>query len=478
MSYRVIILLYLKSISFVLSGQTIGNLTDYLTLLQVEGYESEMAQYQKAMATADYEAFKRGLYPQIRLNAALPQYTRTSSSVVQPNGSIAFQPVYQNIAMISVFAEQAITLTGGTLFFESGLDRFDDFSRKFTLFNGIPIRIGYRQSLVGFNPWKWEKKIAEERKQVADYQYIFELETAKINGINAYFDVLIASTNLRIASSNLTVNEKLLEITNERLSLGKISRDDQLQMEAEYHQARLLQTQSITEQMQARLRMVNLLKAEYRIEDSLHTPVVKPVILPDEAYLIALAINNHPILKERHLVILDQQRNEARLKSELGPQFQVFTALGLAQSGSQVAEIYAQPFNEQQIQASVSVPIVDWGRRKSATQAVRQRIAFEQTNLEYQKEIISSQVKERILEIRELGSRLSILNNLAQIAEDRYQISTERYIAGAIPNTELVFAQRNKDQSLREYLFALRAYYLACHDLQRWTGYPIFLEKE
>ena len=101
--------------------------------------------------------YKSLLKPSLTLRANLPNYNKTSSAIIQPDGTIAFQSIRQANSSVSLFATQAITKTGGTIFLNTDLQRFDDLSSEFKTYNGIPIRLGISQPLFGYNPWKYEK---------------------------------------------------------------------------------------------------------------------------------------------------------------------------------------------------------------------------------------------------------------------------------------------------------------------------------
>ena len=56
-------------------------------------------------------------------------------------------------------AQQNFDLTGGTFFIDTGWVTFAIMAiQEQSQFNGVPIRIGYRQDLLGYNRFKWEKE--------------------------------------------------------------------------------------------------------------------------------------------------------------------------------------------------------------------------------------------------------------------------------------------------------------------------------
>jgi hypothetical protein len=467
---RIVAILIILTLHLHTFGQKIGDLQSYLLEVNEESFGVQMANSTLRFSEANYALFKSQLKPQLSFNSTLPMYTRTSTSITQPNGSIAFQPLYQHLASFTLFVEQPILPTGGTLFVESGFDRFDDLSRNFTLFNGIPFRIGYRQSLIGFNQWKWAKTIEHQRLFTAKKQYTYEVADLQFQAVNTYFDALITQNNFTIAETNKNVNEKLLLIAEERLNFGKISKDEKLQMESEYKQAIMLYAQTLNSVKQAKLNLQTILNKNVEINEVLITPEIFNIQLPSEQTLIEMALDNAPNIPMNKVAIASQKRDASRIKAEMSPTFQVFSTIGLAQSGERAAEVYQRPFNEQQIQASINIPILDWGRRKSAIRASEEQINLLELEGERIKKNLVNLIKLRYIDIQEMQSRLFLQKELIDISEERYKISKERYSAGAILITELVFAQRNKDQALRDYLLSLRDYYLAYYDLKRWTG--------
>ncbi|WP_315819233.1 TolC family protein [Paraflavitalea speifideaquila] len=124
--------------------------------------------------------------PQLVLDGRLPSYSKTYQEILQPNGSIDFQPVKNNNSSLNLSLEQSIAQTGGTIFGTTQLQRFDDFDRKNTLYNGVPYALGYSQPLFMFNSLKWDKRIEPLKYQESRQEYIESMEQIAINASN-YF---------------------------------------------------------------------------------------------------------------------------------------------------------------------------------------------------------------------------------------------------------------------------------------------------
>jgi len=191
------------------------------------------AKFDLSSAGFNFSIYKSGLKPQINATASLPNYAKTSSEIVQPDGTIRFQPITNNNSSIGLQATQNIASTGGTLFLESNLQRFDDFESNEKFYNGAPVRLGIYQPLFGFNPLKWDKKIEPMKLRVAQKKYNADMEQIKIEAADLFFNLLIANEDLNIAISNKTSNQSIFDIAQERFDLGKISQSDLMALQLE-----------------------------------------------------------------------------------------------------------------------------------------------------------------------------------------------------------------------------------------------------
>lgn len=104
------------------------------------------------------------------------------------------------------------------------MQRFDDFDRNNTLYNGIPFAIGYTQPLFRFNALKWGKQIEPLRYEESRQQFIAAMEETSLNVSNYFFDLLLAQINRQIAQTNLANNDTLFQIAQERLALREPQR--------------------------------------------------------------------------------------------------------------------------------------------------------------------------------------------------------------------------------------------------------------
>ncbi|HRI19947.1 MAG TPA: TolC family protein, partial [Panacibacter sp.] len=186
----------------------------------------------------EYKTYKSNYQPQLSLDGILPGYTKSFIEVQQPDGSILFQPIHNNNSSLNLSFSQSIAATGGTVYGTTQLQRFDDFDRKNKLYNGVPFGIGYSQPLFQFNNLKWEQKIQPLKFDESKQAFIESMEDISIKASGYFFDLLLAQVNLQIAETNLNNTQKILLIANEKFDLGKISKNEILQLQLEQLKAK------------------------------------------------------------------------------------------------------------------------------------------------------------------------------------------------------------------------------------------------
>jgi len=460
------------------SGQDV-NLETILKSVYNNSYTSQSAQNQKDIAENAYKFYKSQLKPGLSFRGNLPNFSKTSAPVVQPDGSIAFQAIRQANSSLMLFADQVIPSTGGRIFAMSDIRRFNDFSTNFSQYNGVPIRLGISQPIFGFNPWKFQGQIQESALEESKRNYKVQIEQAFGNATDLYFNVLIAKQSLEIAETNQEINEKLLLITNERLALGKVSRDEKLQLEIELNNAKLAVSQTTT-------------WVDQSIAD-LYTFLGLDIISSETEFEVPEAINNVDINLQKLLSAFKNNRPEfityqkdlaiakfdlAKAKADFGLQADLQASIGLARAGDNFKDVYQDPFDEQQFNLSFTIPILDWGKKKSAMNQIKiQREDIEQ-NYKQQFLELENTIRQRGIRFSRLQNEIELLKDIMDKAEERFTISNDRYMLGDLDITNLTLAQREKDQSMRNYINALKSYWVTYHELRTLTGFDILQNSE
>ena len=463
---------------YVVNAQSKVGFDEVLSQVIQNSYAVKSAGYQKTIAELSYENFNTELKPSINLIGILPNYNKTSFPVIQPNGNLSFQSIRQANSAFQLNASQVISATGGTIFINSSLQRFDDFSTKIKQFNGIPIRAGIIQSF-GYNPWKYEKDIRKSEFLESQLTYNVEIEKALGMAVDLYFNILIANQNLEIAKTNQAVNEKLLKIIEEKLLLGKVSKDEKLQLEIELNNAKFAVSSETSQLEMAIAQLYTFLGLPIpTTEVDFELPLNQSVKMIDIESVISHYKTNRPEILAFQKEILQLNQAMKKAKFDHGLQVNLEASIGLARGADTIEDVYIDSFDDQKFNLTLAFPILDWGKKKTAIKQIKTRQldieeGYKQLFLE-----LESSIRQNASFFIRLQTEIALLKEIMQKGEERFEISNNRYILGDIDITNLTLAQREKDQTKRTYINALKSYWLIYYQLRALSGFDVINNKK
>lgn len=454
-----------------------GNDTLILTLRQVvEMAKSKSIDSKQAIATKQtkywqYRTFRSNYQPQLSLNGTLPGYSKTFLQVVQPDGSIQFQPVHNNNSSLDLSFSQSIAGTGGTISGLTQLQRFDDFDRKNTLYNSVPFGIGYDQPLFQFNQLHWDKKIEPLKFDESKQAYIESMEQIAIKANGYFFDLLLAQVNFQIASTNLSNTLSILRIAKEKFDIGKISRNEILQLQLEQLKAQkaLGIAKRDMEIATLNLRSFTGLQQTDKIELSLPEAVINMQVAADKVLAEAYQNRSDAIAFMRRIAEAD--RDVAKARGDNGLNATLTARLGYSKSAADIPKVYQSPQDQQLVQLTFEIPILDWGRSKSRTKTAQANLQFTKYAVEQDKQIFSQEIVTQVTLFDMMKDQLVLTASADSIASEKYQIAKDRYVLGNLSITDLSIAFQEKDQAKRDYISALRDFWGAYYQLRYLSLY-------
>ena len=446
-------------------------LSQVVALAQQQSIASRQAHTIMDTRYWEWRSFQANLRPQLLLIGNLPDFTRAFQEVVQPDGTVDFQSVTINNSGISLGLSQPIALTGGTIFASTLLQRFDDFDRNKTLYSGQPFAIGFQQPLFAYNALKWDKRIEPIRYRESQMQYVRERENISLRTAGLFFDLLLAQVNLEMAQGNLSSNDTLYKIALEREALGKLSRNDLLQLQLGVLDARKDVASARQELETALLSLRAYTGMQGGTPANLAIPAEIPAITVDEAGALEQAWANRPEVSGFERRRLQAEQAVARARGETGVQASLEVTFGLSNRGAQFSDIYLQPQDYESVRLQFTVPIVDWGRassRRETAQANRElaAAAIEQDRITFEQEV---RTQAKLYNM--LREQFDLSREADAIARERYQIAKERFVLGNLSITDLNLALQEKDRSRRDYIAALRAFWESYYTLRSLTLY-------
>jgi outer membrane protein len=447
------------------------SLQEVVQLSRENSIASKQAVTQKKTNYWQYRSFMADYKPQLSLTGTVPGFKRSYIEVVQPDGTISFEPVSNNNSLLNLSLSQSIALTGGTIYMQQQMQRFDDFARNNTRYNGIPFEIGFQQPLFRFNALKWDRKIQPLKYQEGNQQYVQSLEQVALDATGYYFELLVAQVNLQIAEKNRSNNDTLYKIAQHKLELGKISQNDllQLQMGLLTAQKDLASAQQAAAVASLKLKLYMGTRDERDLELEIPLEANEFAINTQIALDEAFANRSASIGFRRKL--LEAERDVQFAKKENGLNASLNATFGLSNQGNLPRDVYMSPQDREFVELQLTLPILTWGRNKARTEVAKANQEFVQQSVEQDKLTFEQEIFTQVTLLQMLQKQVKLTKLADNIAAERYQIAKERFILSDLSVTDLGIATQEKDIARRDYIIALRGYWQSYYSLRLLTLY-------
>lgn len=426
-----------------------------------------------------HQSFKAGFLPQLSIDASIPNLNRSISPITMPDGSDVFISRSLANSSANLSLSQAVGLTGGRVFINSGIQRIDLIRDSITTsFSTTPVSIGISQPLFGFNSYKWEKQIEPLRYEEGKRQYIEEQENIAMRATRHFFNLLNAQINKEISKTNYSNNDTLFKIAKSRYDLGKIAENELLEMELNYLNSQAGLEQAKIDYQSAMLRFKSYLGLAETDDIELILPLEIPDFKIDVSKAVAEALKNSPNTLSNKKSIIEAERDLAKAKA--GNRFNVnlFAIYGLAQSAYAFSDVYKNPLDQQQLEIGIQVPILDWGISKGKVKMAKSYSEFVKAIVNQDITDFEQEVFLKVLHFNILFNQIEISGKADIVAQKRYEATKQRFIIGNIDIIPLNLAEEAKDLAKQNYISSLRKFWEAYYEIRKLTHYDFQNNKE
>ncbi|WP_026320179.1 TolC family protein [Phocaeicola barnesiae] len=419
----------------------------------------------------EYRSYKAARLPSLSLNLTPAQYYRY---ITQRYDSQADIDVYREQQMFSAAAGlslvQNFDLLGGTFYVDTQLDYLRNFGDvNSTQFSTVPFRIGYQQDLLGFNAFRWDRKIEPLKFEKVKKQFIYNSESVSEEAVNYFFSLAMAQADYRLAEVNLATADTLYAIGEQRQKIAAISQADLLTLKLDKVNARnTLKNAEITRKraMSALATFLNLDKNTYIEIDLPSRP--RYVDIPADRALL-LAKENNPAYLEQRQNVLEAEREVDRTKKESRFNASVNASVGFNQVADNLGAAYRNLLQQDLVSLTVSIPLVDWGVRKGKYNMARNnlnvvRIAARQEEISLEEDVMMT-VKDFNVQ-QDLIASASEALDLAELAYDQ---TRRRFIIGKADISSLTLSLNRQQEAQKNYIQALQNYWLNYYKIRKLT---------
>jgi outer membrane protein TolC len=453
-------------------------LNDVLALAKSQSPDALKAKHRYRSNYWEYRSYKAGYLPSLSMDATIPDVNRSISKVTLPDGSDAFKRRSLTNSSVNMALTKNIGFTGGQLFLSSGVQRMDNFTDStMTSYLSTPINIGFRQPLLGYNQYRWEKKIEPLKYDEAKRQYLEDVEELSITATNLFFELLKAQVNIEINSINQANNDTLFKIAQGRYNLGKIAENELLQMELSLLNSNSELEQSKIDYEAALFKMKSYLgiKDNEKVDLVLPTKLYEIQIDYKTALDQAKANRSDELAFERAKLEAQSAVNKSRAENRFNAN--LYAIYGLTQSAAGFTDVYKNPQDQQQFSIGIQVPILDWGVGKGKVKMAESNYDLVKTTVAQEEVDFEQEIFLKVMDFNMKKSQLLIAAKADTVGEKRFMVAKQRYLIGKIDITELNIAQSEKDVAKKSYFNALQSFWKGLYEMRKLTLFD-FIENK
>lgn len=454
------------------TAQQTLSLQQAIQLAQQNSINAQLNNNNYEIANQTYRLQRAQLFPQINLNANLPGYNSSITSVTQPDGTIQFTTVEQAFSNLGVSLSQKIAATGGTITASSNINRFDRLSGdRTTNFNTQPFVLGLNQPLFRFNETAFGQKAAKLSKLIGEKNFVAQQEQIALDVSTQFYTLLQIQLQLALLQSTKANTDTLLQTAKSKLQLGKIGEEEYLQIQLEQ-----INTTQQLQQVQAnhtiKLRtfcnLLNISSNNLLLE--LASAPSNPQQLNIDGdllnQLLAAYKKNNPQYEQQKLAQLQNEAALQRAKLNRMPGITLIAGYGSNQSAPMLNNAYQNLLTQQNATLGVAVPLFSSGANAANYKIADYQLKNQQLQLQQLEQRITLDI---LIQLQAYNLALLQTNNAQladSIAQRRYEITYNKYQAGKLTYTDLLLAQNQQLQARQGYVAAMAAYWQAYYQIR------------
>lgn len=419
----------------------------------------------------EFRTYQAQRLPSLTMNLTPAQYYRDITRRYDSENDLDVYRKQQSFyAGGSLEVKQNFDLLGGTFVLDSDLGYIRNFGdNTYSQFTSVPVRIGYNQSLLGYNPFKWSRKIEPLKYEKVKKEYIYNVEGVSEEVTTHFFTLAMAQAEYDLARENVASSDTLYVTGQQRHKIAAISQADLLTLKLDAVNARNALQNADIALKRAMFSLASYLGFDKNTEIRLQLPG-KPLqmnVSVDEA--LVLARENNPTFLSLRQQVLEAEQTLDKTKKEAMFNASVSASVGFNQVSDKFRNVYRDLLQQDVVSVSLSIPLVDWGVRKGKKNMAKNnlnvvKISSEQGSLSLEEDVIMT-VSDFNIQQALIGSAEEALD-LSQMA---YAQTKQRFMIGKADINSLTLSNNRQQEAQRNYISALQNYWLSYYKIRKLT---------
>ncbi|OFX89979.1 MAG: hypothetical protein A2W99_08545 [Bacteroidetes bacterium GWF2_33_16] len=460
-------------------GQTITEELTFEEVIQLASEQSPdaiMAKHRFRANYWQYRTFKAGLRPSLTLSSTIPNLDRSYREFNDSSGTYYLR-INKNTTNLNLNITQSVPFTGGQLSINTDLSRLDDLTKNSYSYSSIPLSVSYRQPVLFYNEYRWERKIEPLKYEEAKRSYVLNIEQVSLKAVNYFFDLALAQQNLQVAKINFSNADTLYKIAQGRYNIGTIAENELMQMELSVLNAGSSLNSAQVDLEVKKFQLRSFLGFNEKVDLVLIIPKDIPKLTVDVEKALVIAQENNPDIISFERQLIEARRDVAKAKSEKGLQADLFASIGYTQQADEISAVYQNPQNQQQLTLGLNIPILDWGLGRGKYRMAQSSQEVVKTTVDQARTDFVQSVYLNVMQFNMQDDQLYIAAKTDTIAQKRYDLTKQRFLIGKVDVLDLNVSLSEKDAAKINYIAALRRYWSDFYTIRRITLFDFISDK-
>ncbi|MDP4222685.1 MAG: TolC family protein [Bacteroidota bacterium] len=350
-------------------------------------------------------------------------------------------------------------------------DSYSEFTNATTKGFSNDLSLNLDQPLFTYNRTKLQLKELELALENSKISYAIQLLSLEKNVAQAFYYVYQQQQSLDIANQAYQNMQKSYEVIRNKVDAGISARDEMFQAELN-----LATTRSDFENKQVSLENA---KDEFKLligmslyDDIIVLPnIAVDTVKIDIAFAIDQGLANRMEIRQRAIEVENSQFDLIQTKALNEFKGNLGLSVGLFGDNQKFGNVYSNPTDNEEVSLSLTIPVWDWGERKSRIKASQASIESANVSLEDEKNNIIIGIRQVYRNLLNLQNQIVIARQNVANAQLTYDLNLEKYKNGDLTGMDLNIYQNQLSEKQLSYTNSLISYKLELLNLKIQTLY-------
>lgn len=421
----------------------------------------------------EYRSYRANRLPSVTLDLTPANYNRGFVSRYDSETDMDFYGLQRSYSASGALTiQQNLDILGGTFFVQSGLQYLrymGDYASN--QFSAVPVSIGYQQDLLGYNPFKWEKKIEPLKYEKVKKEFLYNTEQIAEQATSYFFALAMAQADYDLAVKNKLAADTLYAIGRRKFEITSITNDELYTLELEKVNAYNTLRSAELELKRAMFSLVTYLNLDPDTELRLTLPTRTHAYQLTAEEALLMARENNPTYLQTRQDILEAERDLDKTRRESMFQASFSASVGFNQAASNFRDAYRDPLRQDMVALSISIPLLDWGVRKGKYRMAKNNLSVIEISSRQSEVAVEQSVVMAVNDFNLQQELILSAEYALELAESAYAKTMTRFIEGNTDMNTLTLASNRKDEANKNYISALENYWLSYYQIRRLTLY-------